>query len=101
MATTAGRARRHYRDLERGRWSFTFAAAADNLIRSPKLLRAAASTREGPPRTRDRGRLALVRSPSGRGTRYRPSRVTDAHRRHRRRRQQPAGGARSAEDSCR
>jgi transposase len=42
MKTTAGQARTRYRGLERVRWSFTFAAAAYNLIRLPTLLRAAA-----------------------------------------------------------
>jgi len=42
MKTTAGQARTRYRGLERVRWSFTFAAAAYNLIRLPKLLGIAA-----------------------------------------------------------
>ena len=41
MKTTAGQARTRYRGLERVRWSFTFAAAAYNLLRLPKLLGAA------------------------------------------------------------
>jgi transposase len=41
LKTTAGQARTRYRGLQRVRWSFTFAAAAYNLIRLPKLLGAA------------------------------------------------------------
>jgi hypothetical protein len=42
IKTTAGQARTRLRGTERVRWSFTLTAAAYNLIRLPKLLRAAA-----------------------------------------------------------
>jgi Transposase DDE domain len=40
IKTIAGQARTRLRGLERVRWSFTLAAAADNLIRLPKLIAA-------------------------------------------------------------
>jgi transposase len=41
MKTVGGQTRARYRGLQRVRWSFTFTAAAYNLIRLPKLLAAA------------------------------------------------------------
>lgn len=41
MKTIAGWRKAKYRDFERVRWAFTFAAAAYNLIRLPKLMAAA------------------------------------------------------------
>jgi transposase len=42
MKTTAGQARTRLRGIDRVRWSFTLAAAAYNLIRLPRLIRATA-----------------------------------------------------------
>ena len=41
IKTTAGQARTRLRGIERVRWSFTLTAAAYNLVRLPKLARAA------------------------------------------------------------
>jgi hypothetical protein len=41
MKTIAGLRKTKYRGLEKVRWAFTFAAAAYNLIRLPKLMAAA------------------------------------------------------------